>query len=202
MSEASGGDVRYVIDRDAVAAEVERVRAQLDRGYAQWFLRQFATNLLFLSAIVLFGRLNASTAYAELPGAIRVLLVALPPVMALALTWYSGRRRFGPDALDVDRRVQRIARELRALGSPDWPVQALKLGVLWGFLVGIPVGLALMLLWAPAALPGGSRPLAIPSFVGITMVWTVPMAFVFRWLGLQGLKRMVKQVDAGYRPSV
>lgn len=185
---------RYVIDREAVAAEVARTRAILEQGYGHWFARQTALNLGIFYVIVMVLRWNQLPEISSWPVSKLAASFLMPLVGALALTWWTGRRNFNDDMLDVDRRIMRINEDLRSLGGPGWVRRSLMTGLVLGVAIGIPVGAAMMLAWRPEDLPGMSRALTIPVFVVMTLLWSVPMAFLLRWMTLLALKRLVKEV--------
>jgi len=186
--------VRYVIDREAVAAEVARTSATLDQGYGRWFARQVAFNMAVFYVIVLVLRWNELPQMSAWPAWKLGTSFILPLLAAVGLAWWTGRRMFSDDNLDVDKRMLRIAEDLRALGGPGWIRRSAIMGLGLGAAIGIPVGAAMMLMWRPETMPGVQRALTIPVFVGMTMVWCVPMVFLLRWLSLLALKRMVKSV--------
>ena len=186
---------RFVIDRDAVAAQVAGTRALLDRGYRRWFLRQFFFNLLFLYVIVAVARLGELPRIGDWSAGRLAFSVGFPIGAALLLTWWAGRQRFRPAQLDVELRIQEIAGDLRKLGGPGWLRRSLAMGVAVGVGIGMPVGVMMTVFWRPEDLPTANRLLTIPVFVAITLVWCVPATLLLRWMTLLALKRMVREVS-------
>ncbi len=182
---------RYVIDREAVEAEVANTRALHDAGVRRWFVRQALLNLTIFSAVAAAVSFREVTTTGMSPSKLAVT-IAFAILGAIALAWLTGRQRFRNEALDVERRMQEIANDLHALGGPGWARRSLLVGLGLGAGVGIPIGVLMMALWRPEDLPGANRWLTIPAFVGMTMMWAIPMAFLLRWVTLLALKRLVK----------
>lgn len=184
-------DTRYVIDREAVEAEVANTRALHDAGVRRWFVRQALLNLVVFSAVAAAVSFRELTTTGMSPSKLAVT-IAFPILGAMVLAWWTGHQRFRDEALDVERRIQEIAHDLRALGGPGWARRSLLVGLGLSAGVGIPVGVLMMALWRPEDLPGANRWLTIPAFVGMTMMWAIPMTFLLRWMTLLSLKRLVK----------
>lgn len=183
---------KYVIDRALVEAEVTRIRASLDQGYSRWLARQTLVNMLVFYVVVMTLRWNELPTMDTWPTWKVGVTFVLPVVAALALAWWNGRRTFHPDNLDVERRIMRIGEDLKALGGPGWIRRSVIMGVLIGLAIGVPIGLLMTLTWR--ADQGAARWLAIPVFTVMTLIWSIPMAFLVRWMTLLGLKRMVREV--------
>lgn len=185
---------RYVIDRPAVEADVARVRASLDQGYGRWLARQTLLNMTVFYVVVLALRWNELPTVETWPAWKIGLTFFAPVIVAVGLAWWTGRRTFAPDNLDVERRIVRISEDLRSLGGPGWVRRSLMVGVFIGLAIGIPIGTLMVLAWRPTDLPAASRWLAIPVFTLMTLLWSVPMSFLLRWMTLMALKRFVREV--------
>jgi hypothetical protein len=189
---------RYVIDRQAVAAEIERRRGLHEKGYALWFARTLFIEMVAIYAIVYIARWTSDAPPIDaLPRWRAFLFVGLPGVAALIGTWIGGRSLFGRDALDADHLAERVMQQIESLAGPGWVKRALLWGLLLGAGIGIPVGLLLAFTALPAAIPGGNRFLAVPLFFGMTLLWTIPMSFLFRWWSLISHRRFLRRVDSG-----
>jgi hypothetical protein len=185
--------VQYVIDRDAVAAEVARIQAQRAAGVGRWYARQFlytATAMYLVAFVAQWGRLEQLDAF---PTGKRILFFTFPAIAALMITWWLARQTFGHRATDVEARVREIGRNLQWLGGSGWPRRTIAMGLSLGLAIGIPIGTLMAVSWQPEDLPLSSRWLTVPVFTGMTLLWTIPAAFVLRWLSLLGLRRFVKQ---------
>lgn len=186
--------VQYVIDRSLVQEELDRARAKLARGKARLVAASFvrAAAIFYLIAIAAqwsrFGDLDA------VPPSKRVAVLLFPAIAALFVALMGLRADVAEQSLDTDRKVRQISDNLRALGGAGWAWRSLRAGVFIGAAIGFPVGLLLMFDWRPEHFPVSNRWMVVPSFVGITLMWTIPFAFVLRWLSLLGLKRFVKPV--------
>ena len=183
--------VQYVVDRALVEEEIARTRARMARGGGRWFLRSFLRAAVVLYAIAIVAQWGRGDQLAGLPPEKRIAFLVFPAVAALAIAWL-GRRQMNDVALDPDQRVRAIAAELRSLGGAGWAVRSLRAGVLLGAAVGVPVGVLLAISWEPHQFPVSNRWMVVPSFIGVTMLWTIPFAFVLRWVTLLALKRFVK----------
>ncbi len=185
---------RYIVDRTAIAAEIARRKTIRERGYFAWFTRVLFVNLLILYAVMLVAS-PKNREFGIMPTWRLVLVVGLPFAAALAASLISSRTLFKPEAIDPEQFADRVTREVRSLAGPGWAWRSLKWGALLGLAIGIPVA-ALLAFVAPArALPAGSRLLGAALFLGLTLLWAIPMAFLLRWWSLVTYRRLLKQVD-------
>ena len=185
--------VQYVVDRALVEEEIARTRARMSRGRGRWFVRSFLRAAIALYVITGVAQWTQGTSFASLPVPKRFALVVFPALAALAIASF-GLRQPDANTLDPDRRARAIASDLRALGGSGWALRSLRSGVFLGAVIGIPVGLLLTASWDPARFPVSNRWMVVPSFVGVTMLWTIPLAFLLRWVTLLALKRFIKPV--------
>ncbi|HUF81212.1 MAG TPA: hypothetical protein VMN03_08755 [Burkholderiales bacterium] len=194
MSEST--DVRYIIDRELVAAEIARSRDTLARGKWRWFRRSFTYVAAPVYLVTIALQWDRMSAWAAQPPATQLALLLLPGLFAAGATWWSMRVLFNRRTLDVDAQVREIAESLRSVAGHGWMKRALRIGLALSAGIGIPVGAMMMVLWTPEDLPVANRWLTIPVFVAITMLWAMPAAFLFRWLSLVALRRFVKAVPS------
>jgi hypothetical protein len=186
--------LRYIIDRDLVAAEIERSRETLAAGRWRWFRRTFTYVAAPLYLVTIALQWRRMTTFADQPVGTQLAILLLPGLFAAGSTWWSMRVLFNRRALDVDTQVREIAESLRSVAGYGWMKRAVRTGVALSLGVGIPLGALLMLVWPPAQLPAGNRWLVIPLLVAITALWMLPGAFLFRWLSLVALRRFVRAV--------
>jgi len=185
---------RYVVDRAAVDAEVARRRRIREKGRFAWFTRVLFVNLIVLYAVTLLAS-PRNRAFGEMPPWRLALVVALPFLASAVASWLSTRQVFHPDALDPDKLSDKVVREVRSLAGPGWAMRSLRWGVVLGLAIGAPVG-ALLALTAPeASLPAGSRWLGAALFLGLTLLWAIPMSFLLRWWSLITWRRLLRAVE-------
>lgn len=185
---------RYIVDRAAIDAEIQRRKAIREKGYFAWFTRVLFVNLLVLYAVTLLAS-PRNRAFGEMQAWRVALVVGLPFLAGLAASWISTRAVFKPDAIDAEKFAERVAREVQSLAGPGWAWRSLKWGVLLGLAIGVPVAALLAYVAPVAALPTGSRLLGAALFLGLTLLWAIPMTFLLRWWSLITYRRLLKQVD-------
>lgn len=187
---------RYIVDRAAVEQEVARRRAIQKRGYFAWFTRVLFVNVIIIYLAAFLGRWGAATRpISELPLWHAALIVGLPFLGALAISWFGTRSVFKPDAVDPDKVADKVLRDVQSLAGPGWPGRSLAFGLKLGLGVGIPIALLLAVLGPRMPLPGGSRWLGATIFVGLTLLWAIPLGFLLRWWSLVTYRRLLKRVD-------
>lgn len=196
-SKAQESGTAYVIDREAVEAEVARMRAHLARGKGRWFVRHFA-----LAAAVFYGIAAVSQwgRVREMPSEQLLLILLFPAAGAALVSWWLIRQTFGNRALDASSRAEDIARQLRDYGGAGWVRRSLLNGLALGLAIGLPVGVFMQFAWPVQDLPT-RRWLVTPFFIGVTLLWTLPAAFLWRRFSLLSLRRFVKEVPQSSSPS-
>lgn len=185
-------EAEYVIDRAAVEAEVARTRATLAKGKGRYFARHFVAAAIVLYAIGFLTRLGRFSQLDELPTWRLMMMSGFPALGAAIVAWWSARETFKPENLDTDLKIQQIARDLKSLGGPGWIGRSLLTGVLLGAVIGAVVGLGMLLTWDATSMGNPNRWKFVGAFVGVTLLWTIPAAFILRWIVLVALKRMVR----------
>lgn len=193
----SESDVRYVIDRDLVAAEIARSRATLAEGRWPWFRRgvAYVAGPLYLMTVAL--QWERMRAWSDQSASTRLALLLLPGLAAAGIVWGAMRVLFNRQALDTDAQVKKIAESLRSVAGHGWMKRALRTGLLLSLGIGVPLGAVMAVLHDPARLPVANRWLLIPAFTAVTALWVLPGTFLFRWLSLVALRRFVRAVPAG-----
>lgn len=113
-----------------------------------------------------------------------------PFVVAGAVTSVVYRAARKQSRLSVDEVVDRVDTDHARFTGPGWMGRTLRQGLRMAAGVGIPVG-ALLALGSPIhELPAGSRLLAFGGFILATAAWTIPGAFVLRWVTLKSHDRL------------
>lgn len=191
----SASSVQYVIDRSLVEAELDRARAKLARGKMRLVATSFARAAAIFYLIAIAAQWSRFGDLGAVPPSKRIAVLLFPALAALFVALMGLRADVAEQSIDADRKVRQISDNLRALAGAGWPWRSLRAGVFMGAAIGIPVGLLLMLDWRPDLFPVSNRWMVVPSFVGITLMWTIPFAFILRWLSLLGLKKFVKPVS-------
>jgi ABC-type phosphate/phosphonate transport system permease subunit len=101
-----------------------------------------------------------------------------------------------PSFRDVSRVAKRVERDWRYLTEGRWAVRVAVWGVLVGCAVGVPIGILLANSMQPDELAEtGGRLGAVIIFVGMTFLWAVPAAYVFRFMILRSLRPLVLAED-------
>lgn len=187
--------VQYVIDRALVEEELDRARAKLARGKMRLVARNFARAAAIFYLIAIAAQWSRFGDLGAVPPSKRIAVLLFPAIAALFVALMGLRADVAEQSLDTDRKVRQISDNLRALAGAGWAWRSLRAGVFMGAAIGIPVGLLLTLGWRPDIFPVSNRWMVVPSFVGITLMWTIPFAFILRWLSLLGLRRFVKPLS-------
>jgi hypothetical protein len=130
---------------------------------------------------------HSSAAALDPTGSCFWLLVAATILAAVVFTAIDEvvQRRLGADPVGT---AARRAREVDDLVNPGWQRRVLRMGFLMGLGIGIPVGSVLALRMQEAVVVMDRLQLFGLFLLG-TFVWTIPTAFVLRWLFLLGLRR-------------
>jgi hypothetical protein len=189
MSGTRLSDVRV----ERVAAHVHEVAMSLEQGAAGWLVPRFLGATVFGIAFTVFvPALLAGDLMQVLDPSQPLYWTRLlgPSVLAAPVTWWEYRRAKRMVRAGVEARVREIERELAGLTGPGWVGRTLRMGALGAAAVGVPVGLLMAGFFPTSELPGGSRALALLTFVGMTALWTFPAAFGIRWLSLKSHRRL------------
>lgn len=112
-----------------------------------------------------------------------------PVVVAAVVTpmmYFRARRQSRRPLEEV---IQEAEAELEALTTPGWARRVVRRGVMMAAGIGLPVGALLAFGLPVEELPAGSRLLALAGFTLATAAWTLPAAFVLRWLSVRGYGR-------------
>lgn len=186
-------EAEYVIDRDAVEAEVARTRARLAKGKLRYFARQSVAAAIAFFVMFYITRIELFSRLGELPAWKIGVVFGFPILAGILVAAFSMRETFKDENLDTERRMQRIGRELQSLGGPGWILRSILTGIKLGLAIGLTVGVIMLLTWSTSRLGSPNRWAFFSAFVGVTLLWTIPAAFILRWIQLLALKRMVKQ---------
>jgi hypothetical protein len=110
-------------------------------------------------------------------------------VVATLATWWEWRSLQAPP----DERVRSLVREWEEMTAPGWPLRTAKRGVWMGFFVAVPVGALIAWLLPSPEVPEGGRLLVFLMFLGMTLLWTIPMAFLIRLMAVNSYKAYLQE---------
>ena len=122
--------------------------------------------------------------------------LGLPILFGIVMAIFLFVTTSGPGARDVSRIARRIERDWRYLTDKFWILRVALGGIVVGCLIGIPIGTLLALDARPSELEevvGGRVGVAV-MFLLMTWLWTLPSAFLFRFLMLRSYRRFVRIV--------
>ena len=98
-----------------------------------------------------------------------------------------------PAARDAVRIARRVERDWRSLTQGPWIARVLLTGIAMGCLVGIPIGTLLATDARPSELQeGGGRVGIVLTFLGMTLLWTLPAAFLIRFMMLRSYRPLLR----------
>ena len=124
-------------------------------------------------------------------GLLRNLVIPLLAGVALTISqaWFLYRGA----AAEPEVIARRIEREWTRLTGTGWIPRTLLRGVGMGLGIGLSVGT--FMVFGPVEVPDlPEQPLvAILSFTGLTLLWTLPMAFLIRWMVLRSYGRLGRE---------
>jgi hypothetical protein len=102
---------------------------------------------------------------------------------------FNARRmeRMGEDAI-----VRKILEPSRLTGE-SWVMWTVLTGVAMGFGIGIPIGLLIAFADEADRVFPGSRVMSIVGFTGMTLLWTIPMAFIIRYQTVRERNRVLAE---------
>ena len=143
--------------------------------------------LLFLILPILDGREPFGDTFTARTALIRGMAAVLMAAFSTFLAYRSAR-----DTLRVssEEHEQLLLADWRRWTGMGWMRRTLTIGAAITAGVGLPVGLLMALTFPSAELFAGSRPLTLLTFVGLTAVWAVPMAFGIRWFALRDYRSL------------
>ena len=172
---------------DAVA--VPRGSARLK----QWVSLLAINTLVYFIGIPLLAG-DGWSVYDPSKGGMWFWLIATVLVTALsvALSDRSARRA----QRDPVAMLARIERDLENYEGPGWLKRTVRVGVLMGFGVAIPIGLLMALLIPDEYGVGWERWSGIAFFCVATFAWTIPMSFLIRWMSLHSLRKYIRTVGS------
>jgi uncharacterized membrane protein len=182
--------MRLVADRDAIERLVTAPRAprnRLTRAVVGFVTTIVAT---FVIPLMASGGWRGIAAYVRAePWA----AIGLPLGLAVILTIVTVASTYGTSATDVSRIATQIERDWLRLTDGWWIARVLVSGMLMALVIGIPVGTLIALSARPSELPElGGRVGIVGAFLLMTLLWTVPMAFVIRFLTLRSYRPLLR----------
>lgn len=183
------------IDLNQLETHLSSVKAQFEGHFASWLSRRLFVNVILAYLVLVMVPLTLAGdpgRVLHLSGPTLWLNLVGPFVFAGFMTiwsaWFTRRQvRGGPQEM-----ARRIEQEVENLTGPGWIRRVLRVGLLMALAIGLPIG-GLIAVFVPAgAFPGGSRLLTVPAVFAMTLLWTVPMAFVLRWATLRLHRRWIQ----------
>ena len=115
------------------------------------------------------------------------------------LTFAKGSTRA---ARDVTQIAQTLERDWRHLTESGWVARVALWGLFGGCAIGIPIGILLATGTKPEEIPSmGGRPAIVLGFLGMTLLWTIPMAFLFRWQLIRSNRSLMRVESISPQPS-
>ncbi len=109
--------------------------------------------------------------------------------LTLALTWVTTMWLTPGAQASVEAKTAYAEQEFAKLTAPGWKRRFFRIGILIGLAVGGVVG-PLVAWVAPDPGSGwGVRVLVFFGFMLATMAWTIPMAFLIRWISFRSYRR-------------
>jgi hypothetical protein len=187
------------------AIETARTRASGPGATKRW-LRESVQILavLYLLGVVLPALFDGDISAAFTPttsGFLRKVVttvVAATAVLAGTIWLERYQRRIPASVLAL-----RAAADAQSFTERGWWRKAVRTGVMLGVGIGAPVGLLLALMLPVVELPSSGRVGLVGLFLAGTIVWTVPAAFLMRWVWLRRLRHdMGQQSSLGDRSAV
>ena len=104
------------------------------------------------------------------------------------------RRRIDPGAV-----ASKTVAEFETLTGPTWFWVTLRMGVLLGLGIAIPVSLLIVLLPGAELETTSSELISALSFTGATLLWTIPAAFIIRVISVRSIRRLAERGETGGR---
>jgi hypothetical protein len=98
--------------------------------------------------------------------------------------------KMGEDAI-----VRKILQPSRLTGE-SWVMWTVLTGVAMGFGIGIPIGTLIAFADEADRIVPGSRVMSVLGFTGITLMWTIPMAFIIRYQTVRERNRILAEAAA------
>jgi hypothetical protein len=182
--------MRPVADRDAIERLIiaQRVPHHRLKRAAVGFVTAIVGT--FVIPLMASGRWRGIAPYVR---ADPLFAIGLPFGLAVILTILSVAPTYGAAATDVSQIAMRIERDVR-LTQGWWIARVVVRGVVMALVIGIPVGTLMAMNARPFELPElGGRAGIVGAFVFMTLLWTIPMAFVLRFLTLRSYRRVTSR---------
>jgi hypothetical protein len=105
----------------------------------------------------------------------------LPHLCGLTVALITARTRLRLGRQSPDAAAAAIQQEWADLVRPGWAFRTLAMGLGMGLGIGVPVGALLAFGLSRAERPSGGVVTVWLSFIALTLLWTIPMAFLLRW---------------------
>jgi hypothetical protein len=182
---------RASVEVDQIEATIRRTEDDRQRAPVAWRVRRWTFSILLavVAFVFVIPLMNGDGAEAFDPSGYRLWLrVATAAILVIVLLTF-GERRMAKQAADPATAARKLAQEYSIYTEPGWIGRTLILGVKLGLGVGVPIGVLVAMLPIYVTPTIVERIGSFLMFVGATMLWTLPMAFVIRWLSLRSMLR-------------
>ena len=186
----------FSVDPERLETWLRRRRVPAGIRFVWWFLRRW---VLFAAFFYLFAGLGAAWLDGEIARALEIsgkgLLrnLVLPLGMGLLINLVGLRTQLRQARESPASLAREIEAEWAELVRPRWPLRTLATGLVMGLGIGLLVGPLLAFGLPPDERPAGGPAVIWLSFVGLTLLWTIPMAFLLRWGTLRFYRRLSRR---------
>lgn len=195
--------MRYIADREAIDRLVQRTVRERSRRILSGIFVAIAG-----SFSVLFIPLIAGDGWQGLTAYIRAepwAALGVPFALAVFLAAMVVHQTYSAATTDASRIARRIERDWLRLTDKRWMVRVTLWGVALALAIGVPIGILMAVTARPSELAelGGHFGI-VARFTSMTLIWTVPGAFMIRYLSVRSyrpLLRLEGSNDASPPPS-
>jgi hypothetical protein len=180
------------VNISALRDEIVRHEPPLGRRRTYWALQQVAVRsaIFYLVAFALPAVL-AGTVRRLASGRVMWIELGISLMFAAGLTAWSLHTFRAPLEARVEKSVLSMQRGWAQMTRGHWVLRVIVMGLTMAACIGLTVGTLIAATSAPGELVGGSRVLTVLAFLGLTLAWCIPMAFVIRWLYLWRCHRFI-----------
>lgn len=180
------------VNISAIRNEIVRHEPPLGRRRTYWALRRVAVvfTILYLVSFAIPTAL-AGPVRRLASGRAMWIELGISLMLAAGLTAWSLHTYRAPREARVENSVLRLQRGWAQMTRGHWVLRVIVMGLTMAAFIGLTVGTLIAATSAPGELLGGSRVLTVLAFLGLTLAWCIPMAFVIRWLYLWRWHRFI-----------
>ena len=113
-------------------------------------------------------------------------------ILLIAFLRVGEARRRARIVRDPAAAAANLRKEFDELTEPGWPVRVLRMGLTMGLVIGLSVGTVIALIPNAEYPDLSDRVQTVGLFLLFTFAWTLPAAFVIRWLSLASMRKFVR----------